>query len=111
MFALAQSQGWKYIWPVFGATNQLLAALTLIAVTVWLHRAGKKTWYTLFPAVVMLVTTCAALLYYLWYKYLPENNLLLAGTDLVLLALAVGVMILALRHWLSPSQKTSAASA
>jgi carbon starvation protein len=111
MFGLAQSQGWKYIWPVFGATNQLLAALTLIAVTAWLHRAGKKTWYTLLPAIAMLATTCAALVYYLLYKYLPENNLLLAGTDLVLLALAVGVMILSVHHWLTAPEKTSAVSA
>jgi len=42
MLILAWSEGWKAIWPLFGSTNQLLAALTLIAVTVWLHRAGKK---------------------------------------------------------------------
>lgn len=111
MFALAQSQGWKYIWPVFGATNQLLAALTLIAATVWLHRAGKKSWFTLIPAVVMMITTVAALAYYLVFKYLPEGNLLLAATDCLLLILALGVTCLSLRHWLAGGKKISSVSA
>ncbi|HVP07852.1 MAG TPA: carbon starvation CstA family protein, partial [Candidatus Acidoferrum sp.] len=63
MFFLATSNGYKLIWPLFGASNQLLAALTLIAVTVWLHRMGKRTWFTLLPAIAMMITTIAALLY------------------------------------------------
>jgi carbon starvation protein len=35
-------QGLK-IWPFFGAANQLLAALALVSVTVWLSRKGRKT--------------------------------------------------------------------
>jgi carbon starvation protein len=81
MFLLAQTQGWKYIWPVFGATNQLLAALTLITAAVWLHRSGRKNWFALFPAVFMMATTIAALSYYLLVKYLPEGNAVLAGTS------------------------------
>ena len=111
MFGLAQSQGWKYIWPVFGATNQLLAALTLIAATVWLHRAGRKSWFTLLPAIVMMLTTVAALVYYLVYKYLPEGNLLLAGTDILLLALAVGVTVLSFRTLLTGPKNISSVSA
>jgi len=98
MLLLAWNQGYKLIWPLFGATNQLLAALTLISVTVWLHRAGKKTWYTLVPAVVMIITTIAALSYYLFVKYLPTHNVILVVTDFILLALAVGVLILSLRE-------------
>lgn len=93
MFALAVSNGYKLIWPVFGASNQLLAALTLIAVTVWLNMAGKKSWFTLIPAVIMVVTTIAALLYYLFARYLPTFNVVLIITDLVLLILSVGVII------------------
>ncbi|RKX24258.1 MAG: carbon starvation protein A [Candidatus Zixiibacteriota bacterium] len=93
MFALAVSNGYKLIWPVFGASNQLLAALTLIAVTVWLNMAGKKSWFTLIPAVIMVVTTIAALLYYLFARYIPTFNVVLIITDLVLLILSVGVII------------------
>lgn len=98
MLLLAWNQGYKLIWPLFGATNQLLAALTLISVTVWLHRAGRKTWYTLAPAVVMIVTTIAALSYYLVVKYIPTENMALVVTDSVLLALAVGVLFLSIRE-------------
>jgi len=35
---------WKVFWPLFGASNQLLAALTLIGLTVWLHRAYHARW-------------------------------------------------------------------
>jgi carbon starvation protein len=35
---------WKAFWPVFGASNQLLAALTLLGVTVWLMRTHKNWW-------------------------------------------------------------------
>lgn len=48
---------WKAIWPVFGATNQLLAALALMVVTVWLQAAGKKVWYVVVPTAFMLVMT------------------------------------------------------
>lgn len=99
MLLLAWSEGWKSIWPLFGSTNQLLAALTLIAVTVWLHRAGKKSWFTLAPALVMIVTTVAALCYKLFTDYLPNQKMLLAATDLLLLALAVGVFFLSVRQF------------
>ena len=97
MFILAVSNGYRLIWPVFGASNQLLAALTLIAVTVWLHRSGKKSWFTLIPAVVMLITTIAALVYYLLVRYIPSGNILLSITDIILLALAFGVIVQSLR--------------
>ena len=99
MLVLAMSNGYKLIWPLFGSTNQLLAALTLIAVTVWLHRAGKPSWFTLVPAAVMICTTIASLSYYLANKYIPTGNTLLAVTDIVLLALAMGVLVLSIREF------------
>ncbi len=57
MLLLAWTNSYKHIWPLFGSTNQLLAALTLIAVSVWLHKANKPSWFTVIPAVVMVVTT------------------------------------------------------
>lgn len=111
MFVLAQSQGWRYIWPVFGATNQLLAALTLIAATVWLHRAGKRSWFTLAPALLMMATTIAALAYQLVTSYWPQENLILAGMSVLLLALAIGVLIISVRRFFATSAKASPFSA
>ncbi len=102
MFLLAKTNGYKLIWPLFGSTNQLLAALTLIAITVWLHLAGKKNWFTLIPALVMMVTTIGSLSYSLVKNYLPEQNFLLATTDIILLALSFGVLILAFKRLVKP---------
>jgi carbon starvation protein len=48
---------WRVFWNLFGTSNQLLAALTLLAVTVWLHRKGKSVWFTLGPTFFMLAMT------------------------------------------------------
>jgi carbon starvation protein len=107
MLILAFTNGYKLIWPVFGATNQLLAALTLVAVTVWLNRAGRKVWYTLVPALIMMTTTIASLIYYLVIKYIPSGNILLSITDLLLLGMASGVLFLALKKLLRPASSRS----
>jgi carbon starvation protein len=53
---------WKIIWPVFGATNQLLAGLVLMVVALWLKKKGKHIWFVVIPMVFMLVMTLWALL-------------------------------------------------
>jgi len=99
MFLLAVTNGYRLIWPVFGASNQLLAALTLIAVTAWLNLAGKKSWFTLIPAVIMVVTTITSLIYSLVVEFLPKGNVILSITDLTLLALSIGVVIQSIRKF------------
>jgi carbon starvation protein len=102
MLVIAWTNSYKHIWPLFGSTNQLLAALTLIAVSVWLHRAKKPTWFTTIPAVIMVVTTIASLVYKLFIDYLPSMNILLIAIDVLLLALALGVMKLSIKKLISP---------
>jgi carbon starvation protein len=48
-------------WTLFGTSNQLLAALTLLAVTVWLRREKRRIWYTAVPMVFVMVITLWAL--------------------------------------------------
>ena len=48
---------WRVFWNLFGTSNQLLAALALLGVTVWLRHLGKSLWYTLGPTILMLVMT------------------------------------------------------
>ena len=97
MLVIAKTNGYKLIWPIFGATNQLLAALTLITVTVWLRRAGRPSWFVLIPAAVMLLTTQAALAYHLITRYLPQGNGFLSATAILLIGLGLGVATLAVR--------------
>jgi len=107
MLAIALTNSYKLIWPLFGSTNQLLAALTLIAITAWLHQAGKPSWFTLIPAAAMIVTTIASLSYYLVNKYLPSGNIILAATDILMLALAVGVLVLSIYKMLKTYHRQS----
>ncbi len=48
---------WRVFWNLFGSSNQLLAALALLAVTVWLRHRGKSVWTTLGPTILMLIMT------------------------------------------------------
>jgi carbon starvation protein len=48
---------WRAFWNLFGTSNQLLAALALLGVTVWLHQRGKSVWITLGPTLFMLFMT------------------------------------------------------
>lgn len=59
--ALALSGEANTIWPVFGASNQLLAALSLLAVTVWLFHLRKPLRFTLAPVIFMFAVTLSAL--------------------------------------------------
>jgi carbon starvation protein len=49
--------GYRTFWTLFGTSNQLLAALTLLGVTVWLVRLGKRCWFTLAPMVFLMAIT------------------------------------------------------
>ena len=51
---------WVYLWQMFGAANQLMAALSLLVVTVWLKSQKRNPAYALWPTVFMYVTTLAA---------------------------------------------------
>jgi carbon starvation protein len=59
--AFAPSGTWVKFWTLFGASNQLLAALTLLAITVWLHQRRQQVAFTLVPMLFVLVTTLYAL--------------------------------------------------
>jgi carbon starvation protein len=59
--AFAPPGSWVKFWTLFGASNQLLAALTLLAITVWLHQRRQKIAFTLLPMLFVLVTTLYAL--------------------------------------------------
>ncbi|HYR29643.1 MAG TPA: carbon starvation CstA family protein [Thermoanaerobaculia bacterium] len=59
--AFAPAGSWVKFWTLFGASNQLLAALTLLAISVWLHHRRQRVAFTLIPMAFVLVTTLYAL--------------------------------------------------
>ena len=54
--------GYNNVWPLFGSANQLLAALVLIALAVFLKTTGRTGWTLYFPMGMMLVVTFTALI-------------------------------------------------
>jgi len=58
---LVLSGTWIYLWQLFGASNQLMAALSLLIVSLWLKSVGRSPRYAFWPMVFMYVTTMAAL--------------------------------------------------
>src|SRR5688500_16268977 len=59
--AFAPAGSWVRFWTLFGASNQLLAALTLLSISVWLHQRRQHVAFTLVPMAFVLVTTLYAL--------------------------------------------------
>ena len=59
----AYTGAWQNIWLLFGGSNQLLAGLALTLVTVYLAKLKKPTAYTFWPAIFMIITCEAALLF------------------------------------------------
>ncbi len=89
---------WKAIWPVFGASNQLVAALALLVITVYLVNRGKPKLFTLIPAIFMLVTTLTALIYLL-IGFARGGKYLLSTVSCLLLFLAVFMLCEVYRHF------------
>jgi carbon starvation protein len=99
MFLLAYNNAFLVIWPIFGSANQLLASLALIAVSVWLVKRGKNIWFTVIPAIFMMVTTLYSLVVLLLEKYLPKQNIMLSVADVLLIILSIGVIAMAYKKW------------
>ena len=59
--SFAPPNSWQNFWTLFGASNQLLAALTLLTITAWLYQARKRIGYTLVPMLFVLSITLWAL--------------------------------------------------
>lgn len=84
--------GGLMIWPLFGTTNQLLAGLTLLVITVMLVKLGRPMWYTLGPLMFLLTMTTLGLLIQLKSFY-EKGDWFLFTLDLIILVAAVLVIL------------------
>ncbi|HEX7896387.1 MAG TPA: carbon starvation protein A [Planctomycetota bacterium] len=57
LLAASKAGSWRAYWTLFGTSNQLLAGLTFLGITVWLKRTGRPYWFTLWPMVFVLTIT------------------------------------------------------
>jgi len=88
----ASGSGGLTIWPLFGSTNQILAGLTLLVLSVMLIKLGRPARYTLIPMVFVLITSSWAAVLKLieWYQ---AGNWLLVTIDIVVLVTSVMVIL------------------
>jgi carbon starvation protein len=82
------------LWTLFGTTNQLLAALALLTVTLYLKQRGKNPFYTGIPMLFMLVSTLTAMVSNLW-DFMGKWN---EGGSVLFV---VGLMLLVLAVWMT----------
>ena len=89
---------WVYLWQMFGAANQLMAALSLLIVTVWLREQKKNPAFALWPMLFMYITTLAATLVTarnLYVTIVPRGGIA-AGGAWAMIIIAVLLFIAAL---------------
>jgi carbon starvation protein len=96
----------RQMWPIFGAGNQLMAALALTIATVWLVQRARRHLFAALPAVFMIVTTCTAL-YLQASANLVSGNLVLGYTAVALLLLAVGVVAVGISRFARAVQQAT----
>ena len=94
----AGSGAYQAFWTLFGTSNQLLAALSLLGISVWLKKSGKPCWYTLIPTVLVSAVTVSALAIQIYRPFFGDASatpleLINGGVALAMLTLATGLFV------------------
>ncbi len=96
--------GYAKVWPVFGSANQLLAALALLAVAVWLKHSGKNYKMFTIPMTFMFVVTVVALFFLIKTNFVAKNYILVVF-PVLLLVLAFVLAYQAVTELTKPASK------
>ncbi len=81
-------KGGLIFWPVFGASNQLLAGLAFLVILLYIKKTGSKTTFILIPMIFVFITTTVALTMNA-YSFFLKGDMLLVFTSLIILLLAL----------------------
>lgn len=73
-YLLCKLNGYKILWPLFGTSNQLIAAITLFIITFYILGYKSPKWYTFLPAMFMLIVSESALVYNIIANYIPAGD-------------------------------------
>lgn len=83
---------WKRLWPIFGATNQMLAGLSLLVLTVYLYRKGRNILFTLIPLIFLIIMTSTAMVLSL-KEFIKSRNWVLTVLSVLLLSFSVWIIL------------------
>lgn len=93
--------GGYLLWPLFGTSNQLLAAISLLIVTIWLKRQGRSIIYTLVPMIFLLFMTLWAMTEQVFFDWSgwgeTDSNILLFVFGAIILGFAIWIILEAIR--------------
>jgi carbon starvation protein len=92
-------KGGLILWPLFGATNQLLAGLALMVALIYLARRSKPLASVMLPMFVMLLMPAWAITHDLFNNWLPEGNVVLSAFGFTILGLQVWMVIEGILVW------------
>ncbi len=93
---LLASGEFSRLWPIFGSANQLLAALALLTIGVWLIKKNISATFVTIPMFFMFTVTLASLGLFAW-KNFQDEGYILASIALTLFVLAIALIVLAIR--------------
>ncbi len=90
---LAVTNSYETLWKLFGTSNQLIASITLITISSFFVSKKIKVKFIIIPAIFMLITTMAALVYLTFRAggYIGERNFVLAGISMLMFILGLFV--------------------
>lgn len=91
--------GGGMLWPLFGATNQLLAGLAMMVATFYLWRRGKAIAFIGIPMMLMMLVPGWAMTYNLLIDWIPNGNWLLTGFGIGILILQVWMFVEGILVW------------
>jgi carbon starvation protein len=74
---------WQWLWVLFAGANMLLAGLILLLATTWMAKQGKSYYWTLWPALFLLLTSLAALIYSSVFQALYQGILVALELDVI----------------------------
>jgi carbon starvation protein len=100
---VAGKGAFRTVWLSFGTSNQLLAALTLLGVAVWLRAEGRRTWFVVLPALFLLLMTGWSLLTCVANF---RANRTIGGISAVLFLLAAALTVECARAYFRPKPRT-----
>ncbi|MCP8615469.1 carbon starvation CstA family protein [Salirhabdus salicampi] len=88
--------GGYLIWPLFGTSNQLLAGITLLLISIWLKRQGRNYFFTITPMIFLLFMT----LWAMFQQVLFQWNIFTGGESADGLLFSFGLVILIFAVWI-----------
>lgn len=93
-------KGGLLLWPLFGATNQLLAGLAFLVVVFWLRQSKKPIWFIVIPAIFMLVLPFWAMWHQIFFNaigseqsWIEQKNWLVVTLGLITIILEIWMII------------------